>query len=60
MSVCECCVLSGRNLCDGPIARLEESYRVCVSECDLITSTRKPRPTRAVEPEKLILIIFLF
>ena len=28
---CERCVLSGRNLCDGPITRPEESYRVwCV------------------------------
>jgi hypothetical protein len=27
---CECCVLPGRGLCDGPITRLEESYRVCV------------------------------
>ena len=27
MSVCcECCVLSGRGLCDGPISRPEESY----------------------------------
>jgi len=29
---CECCVLSGRGLWDGPITRPEESYRVsCVS-----------------------------
>jgi hypothetical protein len=28
---CECCVLSGRDLCDGPIPRPEESYRVCIS-----------------------------
>jgi hypothetical protein len=28
---CECCVLSGRGLCDGLITRLEESYRMwCV------------------------------
>jgi hypothetical protein len=28
---CECCVLSGRGLCVGPITRTEESYRVrCV------------------------------
>jgi hypothetical protein len=28
---CECCVLSGRGLCDGLITCLEESYRVwCV------------------------------
>jgi hypothetical protein len=25
---CECCVLSGRGLCDGLITRPEESYRV--------------------------------
>jgi hypothetical protein len=28
---CECCVLTGRDLCDGPITRPEEFYRVwCV------------------------------
>jgi len=25
---CECCVLSGRGLCDEPITRPEESYRL--------------------------------
>jgi hypothetical protein len=30
---CECCVLSGRGLCDGPITRPEESYCVCVCVC---------------------------
>jgi len=31
MSVsCECCVLSGRGLCDGPIPRPEGSYRLGV------------------------------
>jgi hypothetical protein len=30
MSVsCECCVLSGRGLCDELITRPEESYRLC-------------------------------
>jgi hypothetical protein len=30
MSVsCECCVLSGRGLCDGLVTRQEESYQVC-------------------------------
>ena len=40
MSVCcECCVLSGRNLCDELITRPEESYRMwCVVWCDLETS----------------------
>jgi hypothetical protein len=28
---CECCVLSGRGLCDELVPRPEESYRVCVS-----------------------------
>jgi len=32
---CECCVLSGRGLCDELITRLEESYRLwCVVVCD--------------------------
>ena len=37
MSVCyECCVLSGRDLCDALITRPEESYRLwCVVVCDL-------------------------
>jgi hypothetical protein len=55
MSVsCECCVLSGRGLCDGLITRPEESYRLwCVSNvCDHETSTKRggPGPYRAVEP----------
>ena len=38
----ECCVLSGRGLCDEPITRPEQSYRMwCV--CDLETSAmRRP------------------
>jgi hypothetical protein len=33
---CDCCVLSGRGLCDKLITRLEESYRLwCVVVCDL-------------------------
>ena len=40
-------VLSGRGLCDGPIPRPEESYRLwCVSVCDLQTSRmRRSCPT---------------
>ena len=43
---CECCVLSGRGLCDEPITRPEESYRLwCVVVCDLETSRmRRPWP----------------
>jgi hypothetical protein len=47
MSVCcECCVLSGRGLCDELITRPEESYRLwCVFVCDLETSwMRRPWP----------------
>jgi hypothetical protein len=36
MLVCEGCVLSGRGLCDEPITRAEESYRLwCVVVYDL-------------------------
>ena len=36
---CDCCVLSGRGLCDELITRSEESYRLwCVVVCDLETS----------------------
>jgi hypothetical protein len=36
---CECCVLSGRGICDELITRTEESYRKwCVVVCDLETS----------------------
>jgi hypothetical protein len=43
---CEYCVLSGRGLCDEPITRPEESYRLwCVVVCDLETSRmRRPWP----------------
>ena len=35
---CECCVMSGRGLCDGLITRPEKSYRLwCVVVCDLET-----------------------
>ena len=35
---CDCCVLSGRGLCDELITRSEESYRLwCFVVCDLDT-----------------------
>ena len=41
---CECCVLSGRSLCDELITRPEESYRLCcVTVCDLETSRMRGR-----------------
>jgi hypothetical protein len=51
---CECCVLSGRGLCDELVPRPEESYRLwCVSNvCDHETSKERggPGPYKAVEP----------
>ena len=55
MSVCcECCVLSGRGLCDGLITRPEESYRLwCVVVCDLETSwMRRPWPNWGLSRQK--------
>jgi hypothetical protein len=42
----KCYVLSGRNLCDGPITRPEESCRLwCVLVCDVeISKTRRRWP----------------
>jgi len=50
---CECCVLSGRGLCDELITRPEESYRLWfVVVCDLETSwMRRPWPAR-VGPQR--------
>ena len=47
---CECCVLSGRGLCDGLIIRSEESYRMWyVVVCDQETSqARRLKPTRGL------------
>jgi len=44
---CECCVLSGRGLCDGLITLPEESYRMWrVVVCDQETSkSRRLKPT---------------
>jgi len=36
--LCECCVLSGRGLCDELITHPEESYRLWYVMCDLETS----------------------
>ena len=41
---CECCVLSGRGLCDELITRPEESYRLWwVVVCDLETSKEEAK-----------------
>ena len=45
VACCECCVLSGRVLCDGLITCPEDTYRLwCVVVCDLETSSRMRRP----------------
>ena len=33
---CECCVLSGRRLCDGLVPRPGQSYRLCIIGCDQV------------------------
>ena len=44
---CECCVLSGRGLCDELITRPEESYRMwCVVVCDLENLKNEETMTR--------------
>jgi len=44
---CECCVLSGRGLCDELITRPEECYRLgCVVVCDLENLKNEENMTR--------------
>ena len=54
MSVCcKCCVLSDGGLCDGPIPRLEESYRLWgVIVCDLQTSNNEAALVHVSENKK--------
>ena len=62
MSVCwECCVMSGRGVCDELITRPEESYRLwCVVVCDLETSMmRRPWPTGGCRAKRKILTYLL-
>ena len=59
MSVCcECCVLSGRGLCDGLFTPPEGSYRMwCVVVCDLESSwMRRPWPTVGCRAKNIFLI----
>ena len=56
---CECCVLSGRDLCDELIIRPEESYRLWhVVVCDQETSkTRRLKPTTGlwkIQPQLVV------
>ena len=44
---CECCVLSGRGLCDELITRPEESYRLwCIAVCHLENLRNEEAMTR--------------
>jgi len=56
---CECCVLSGRGLCDGLITRPKEYYRLwCIVACDLETSRgRRPWPLLGRNATKRNLIL---
>jgi hypothetical protein len=56
---CECCVLSGRGLCDGLITRPEESYRLWrVVVCDQGTSnSRRLKPATGlwkIQPQRVV------
>ena len=62
---CECCVLSGRGLCDELITRPEESYRLwcVVIACDLETSRmRRSWPTlgRSATKKKQRYTVYLY
>ena len=50
MDVCECCVLTGRCLCDGLITRPEESYQVCLSVIVKPRQGAGPGPLGVVAP----------
>ena len=60
---CECCVLSGRGLCDELIARPEESYRLCcVVVCDLGNLKNEEAMTRVGQQshkKKCEILVFL-
>jgi len=50
---CECCVLSGRGLCDGLITFPGESYRLWPVVCDQETSyARRLQPARGLQNTK--------
>ena len=54
---CECCVLSGRGLCDGLITHPEESYRMWrVVVCDLETSKMRRLKTAYGAVENIITV----
>ena len=60
----ECCVLSGRGLCDGLITRPEKSYRLwCVVVCDLETSRMRrtwPALGRSATKKNIYIYLLIF
>ena len=57
---CECCVLSGRSLCDELITRPEESYRLCcVVVCDLENLKNEEAMTRVGSQRHRKKIVFV-
>ena len=59
---CECCVLSGRGLCNELITRPEESYRMrCIDLCDLETSwMRRPWPAGSYRAPKKYICVYIY
>jgi len=63
MGLCECCVLSGRGLCDGPIPLPETSYRMWVSMrsgaiITLYTYIEKVECDQTKKEKKLMYLVF--
>ena len=59
---CECCVFSGRGLCDELVTRPEESYRLwCVVECDIENLVNEVALAHwgAVVPKKNFLFVLI-
>ena len=58
---CECCVLSGRSLCDKLSTRPEESHRLwCVVLCDLDTTRmRRLRPALGYSATGIYIYIYM-
>jgi len=57
---CECCVLSGRGLCDELITRPEESYRLwCIVVCNLENLKNEEAMTRVGSQRHRNIIIII-
>jgi len=61
MSVCcECCMLSGRGLCDALITRPEESYRLCCVVVSDLESSRMRRPWPALGLSATRIYVYIY